>query len=310
MDISNIFTRLNQETAKFEADRGPLAKDFASQLFKAAPWYLAAFKNSFDKEEVKEKVNNEEDKNEDKKEIPLQVQQVEPQLIVPQVEKNLKLEGGELHCRHEEGLQVLTLNEDLPEKMISYSEAVDNCSLCPEQAISKRLFVVNELDKINFKSPFKVLFVGDCPKKIPEQKECFPGEGGELLKKMITAMKLSEGEYACTLAIKCFRSTEDSLVFDQMAKHCLKNFYREIGILKPQVVIPLGAVAANLLLARKERMAQIHGQSFAQKIIFNNTQHDFLVIPTFHPDFLMSSPSNKKVAWEDLQKVMKIIGNL
>lgn len=304
MDMRELFTRLNQETAQLEADRGPLAKDYASQLFKAAPWYLAAFESGLVAEE----------------DLPLEPQTEKAQVLkalevfakekTDKGDKVFKFEGGQLSYSSEEGRQLLTLGEDLPPSLASYLEAVTACELCPAHAISKRGQVVTELKDQNLSAPLKVLFVGDYPKKIAEKNECFPGEGGELLKKMITAMKLSSSEYAWTLALKCFRSTEDSVVFEVMAKHCLKNVYREIALLKPQVVIPLGAVAANLLLARKERMAQIHGQSFEQKIVFQNSQHDFLIVPTFHPDFLISSPSNKKVAWDDLQKVMKIIGKI
>lgn len=303
--MRDLFTKLNQETAQLEADRSPQSKDFATQLFKGTSWYLAAFHSGLVDVEDLPPAETPTEKFE-----MLRALETFAKEKTEKGEKVFKFEGGELSYSNTEGRQALSLNEELPSEISVYENYVAECSLCPAQAINKRNMVVSELKAQTPRLPLKVLFVGDYPKRIPERAECFPGEGGELLRKMITAMKLTTGEYAWTLSLKCFRSTEDSVVFEEMSRHCLKNVYREIALLKPQVVIPLGAVAANLLLARKERMAQIHGQSFEQTITFKNTKHQFTIVPTFHPDFLVSSPGNKKVAWEDLQKVMKMIGKM
>lgn len=303
--MRDLFTRLNQETAQLEADRNPLSKEYSTQLFKGTSWYLVAFQSGLvDVEDVPPPQTQTE------KVQVLKALEVFAKEKTEKGEKTFQFEGGQLQYKNEEGRQYLSLQEDLPSSLAIYESAIESCALCPAHALSKRAMVVSELENQAPKSPLKVLFVGDYPKRIPESKDCFPGEGGALLRKMIGAMKLTAGEFAWTLALKCYRSTEDSLVFEEMGRHCLKNIYREIALLKPQVVIPLGAVAANLLLARKERMAQIHGQSFEQTIHFKNSQHQFIIVPTFHPDFLMSSPGNKKVAWEDLQKVMKMIGKM
>lgn len=303
--MRDLFTRLNQESAQLEADRSPLSKEYSTQLFKGTSWYLVAFQSGLvDVEDVPPPQTQTE-----KVEV-LRALETFAKEKTEKGEKVFKFEGGQLQYKNEEGRQFLTLDEELPSNIVSYEKAIESCELCPAHAISKRVMVVSELERQTPRVPLKVLFVGDYPKRVPEKMDCFPGEGGELLRKMIGAMKLGVGEFAWTLALKCYRSTEDSVVFEEMGRHCLKNIYREIALLKPQVVIPLGAVAANLLLARKERMAQIHGQSFEQTITFKNTQHQFTIVPTFHPDFLISSPGNKKVAWEDLQKAMKMVGKL
>ncbi len=342
MDYRELFTRLNQEINAVESENGPYSFHYAHQLFKNCSWYMAGvYGKLFPQHESKESV---ELSSTDLLLTPLALQDlvkpsvllddkasVEEQVVLPQIssekdqvlksleqfaaEKTKKGElaysfsGGQLRYKTEQNRQLLELAEDCPE-LGQYLAALQQCRLCPELAIKDRQEVCLPTLSSFSNGPIKVLFVGDYPKGHAQREFLFSVEAQELLTKMIAAMKLAPAEYAMSLALKCFRSTEDNQIFDQMSQVCLKNIYREIIILKPQVVVTFGAIASNLLLARKERMVQIHGQVFDQTIRFHNDEHQFQIIPTFHPDFLLSSPGNKKVAWEDLQRVMKMIGKL
>lgn len=123
-------------------------------------------------------------------------------------------------------------------------------------------------------------------------------DSSELLGKMIIPMKLEEGEFLRTSLIG--RNDEE----------VLQNLLCEISVLRPKVVISLGAIATNLLYGKKEKLSKIHGQEIERVIELGGSTQNFTLFPIFHPDLLQINPSMKRTAWMDLQKVMKYLGKL
>src|SRR5207244_5765660 len=75
---------------------------------------------------------------------------------------------------------------------------------------------------------------------------------------------------------------------------------RQIAVIKPKVIVALGAVAAKTLLAINAPMAELRGHWYD----FRATK----LAVTYHPAFLLRDPRQKKEAWKDLQMVMKELG--
>ena len=149
---------------------------------------------------------------------------------------------------------------------------------------------------LNPNHQLKVLFVGDT----------YNGEDEDLLQKMIVAMKLNSSEYK---RIKLDPDLELILDPEENANQpseTYKNFTKLISSEAPGIVISLGALTTNLLLGKREKMSTIHGKYF--KIELNNFQ--LILMPLFHPDFLLINPNMKRTAWIDLQKVMGTLGKI
>ncbi len=123
-------------------------------------------------------------------------------------------------------------------------------------------------------------------------------DNSELLGKMIIPMKLEEGEFV-----------RSSLV-GKTDEEVLQNLLSEIYLLKPKVVISLGAVSTNFLYGKKEKLSKIHGNEIERVIEKGEELINFTLFPIFHPDLLEINPSMKRTAWMDLQKVMKFLGKL
>ncbi|MDD0854127.1 uracil-DNA glycosylase family protein [Halobacteriovorax sp. GB3] len=114
----------------------------------------------------------------------------------------------------------------------------------------------------------------------------------DLLGKMIGAMKIANGRFI-----------RSSIFFsDERSKEKLAY---EIQYFKPKFVMTLGASALNLALGRKERLSIVHGQNFQGQINGKSGQHNYSIVPLFHPDFLEINPSMKRTTWIDMQKVME-----
>jgi uracil-DNA glycosylase family 4 len=147
-----------------------------------------------------------------------------------------------------------------------------------------------------------VLFVGGHPKA---EGQGFDSVERDLLEKMARAMKLGNG-YAVSLSTKCYSALGDqSDARYGMERNCEENLLLEIKTLKPQFVIPLGAVATNFILEKKERLSQVHGKFFSKTVkCSDELAHEYIVVPLFHPEFLLINTNMKRTAWLDLKNVM------
>ena len=85
---------------------------------------------------------------------------------------------------------------------------------------------------------------------------------------------------------------------------------RQIAVIKPKVVVALGAVAAKNLLAINAPMAELRGRfyDFMPAGVRSAGWPGARLAVTYHPAFLLRDPRQKGEAWKDLQMVMKYLG--
>jgi len=146
----------------------------------------------------------------------------------------------------------------------------------------------------------RLLFVGEGPGADEDAQGLpFVGRAGQLLNNMITAMGLKREEvYICNV-VKC-RPPGNRTPEPEEANTCTPFLFRQIDVVRPQVIVALGATAATYLLGHRQPLAGLRGRVHA----FRGTQ----LIVTYHPAFLLRDPRQKKEAWADLQIAMKELG--
>lgn len=142
-----------------------------------------------------------------------------------------------------------------------------------------------------------LVFVGEAPGAEEDQLgEPFIGRSGKLLWKMAEAMGFSkESAYICNV-IKC-RPPENRNPTAKEVAACEPFLKAQLDIIKPKVIVALGSYACQILLKNKTPMAQLRGNW--------GEYNGIKLMPTFHPAYLLRSPSKKKETWADLQAVMK-----
>jgi uracil-DNA glycosylase family 4 len=115
---------------------------------------------------------------------------------------------------------------------------------------------------------------------------------------MISAMKLPKNKYLLSSLYIDGGEGEDS---DQ--KH---RVFEEIALFKPKVIITLGGRVSMNMLETTKRLQSIHGQFFDLNLSLNSGEKlKTKIIPMFSPSFINEAPNTKRIAWEDMQKVMK-----
>jgi len=144
-----------------------------------------------------------------------------------------------------------------------------------------------------------LMFIGESPRAEEDQQgRHFVGDAGELLAKMITAMQFSKEEVYIANIIKC-HPPKNRNPLPEEASVCMHYLKRQIELVKPKVIVTLGAVPFKYLL-NKTGLMRLRGQW--------DTYNNIKVMPTFHPAYLVREPKAKAATWNDLQQVMKVFG--
>lgn len=146
----------------------------------------------------------------------------------------------------------------------------------------------------------ELVFVGEAPGENEDaQGEPFVGRAGDLLNRMIAAMGYRREQVYIANVIKCRPPGNRNPEPDEIAA-CRPFLERQLAGIQPKAIVALGAFASQLLTGSTERISQLRGRFHQWR--------GFKVMPTFHPSYLLQSPSKKKESWADLQVVMKLLG--
>lgn len=146
----------------------------------------------------------------------------------------------------------------------------------------------------------RILFVGEGPgADEDEQGLPFVGRAGQLLNNMIVAMGLKREEVYIANVVKC-RPPKNRVPEPEEANTCMPFLFRQIDIIRPEIIVALGATAATYLLGGKHALRELRGK-------VHNALGTKLIV-TYHPAYLLRDPNQKKEAWADLQIAMRELG--
>jgi len=147
----------------------------------------------------------------------------------------------------------------------------------------------------------RLVFVGEAPGRDEDrQGEPFVGRAGQLLTEIITkGMKLRREDVYIANVIKCRPPENRNPEPDEVAS-CEPFLLRQLELIGPEVIVALGKFAVQTLLRTKSPISQLRGRWY--------DYHGIKLMPTFHPAYLLRNPGDKRLVWEDIQKVMRALG--
>ncbi len=148
----------------------------------------------------------------------------------------------------------------------------------------------------------RMMLIGEAP---GEQENLsgrpFVGDAGMLLNKMLAAINIKREDIYIANIVKCRPpANRNPLAEERLA--CLPYLVEQIQVIKPQILLLMGLVAAQTLLDNTNTLGWHRGQ-----------KHSFMDIPayvTYHPAALLRNPNWKQGAWEDLQAFQKVYESL
>jgi DNA polymerase len=177
------------------------------------------------------------------------------------------------------------------------------CVKCPHLASSRKtvVFGVGNIDA-------QLMFVGEAPgADEDEQGEPFVGKAGQMLTKIIQATGLQRADVYIGNILKCRPDTPGQSAgnrkptADEMAT-CIPYLHEQIDLIRPKVIVALGATAVDGLLGKTIGITKLRGTW--------KTYRDTPLMPTYHPAYLLrnQSLSEKRKVWEDMLAVMEKLG--
>jgi DNA polymerase len=158
----------------------------------------------------------------------------------------------------------------------------------------------------------ELMFIGEGPGADEDAQGLpFVGRAGQLLNNMIAAMGLKRERVYIANIVKCRPPGNRPPERDE-CDTCSPFLMRQIRVVRPKVIVALGATAAKNLLAVNDSMASLRGHfyDFSPPRMLGEADEPFdcKLAVTYHPAFLLRDPRQKSEAWKDLQMVMKYLG--
>jgi uracil-DNA glycosylase family 4 len=149
----------------------------------------------------------------------------------------------------------------------------------------------------------RVMFVGEAPGR-EEDIEGLPfvGRSGQLLNRMIAAIGLDRSKAYIANVIP-WRPPGNRTPTPQETQICLPFIQRQIELVNPDVLVTLGNPSTQTLLSTREGIMKTRGRWFD----YDTGTRKIKAIATFHPAYLLRSPSYKRLAWQDLRAVAKAL---
>jgi DNA polymerase len=147
----------------------------------------------------------------------------------------------------------------------------------------------------------ELCFVGEGPGADEDAQGLpFVGKAGQLLDKMIAAMGYGRDDvYICNI-VKC-RPPENRKPEPNEMAACNPFLVAQLGLVKPKVIVALGATAVQGLTGASGGITRMRGTWKLYKGAIP-------IMPTFHPAYLLRQPDAKREVWNDLKEVMRFLG--
>ncbi|MEJ2650473.1 MAG: uracil-DNA glycosylase [Gammaproteobacteria bacterium] len=147
------------------------------------------------------------------------------------------------------------------------------------------------------------LIIGEAPgAEEDRQGEPFVGRAGKLLNNMLLAIGLKREEVYIANIVKC-RPPNNREPTPEEAQTCAPYLARQISLIKPNIILAVGRVAAQNLLKTDRPVGSLRGKRFYYE------QTDIPVVVTYHPAYLLRSPQEKRKAWQDLLAAKQIFSS-
>jgi uracil-DNA glycosylase family 4 len=138
------------------------------------------------------------------------------------------------------------------------------------------------------------MIIGEAPGAEEDRRgEPFVGRAGKLLDEMLRAVSLARDSVFITNILKCRPPNNRDPANDEAAS-CRSYLDRQIELISPKIILAVGRIAAQHLLETDAPLGRLRGQKY------DLGDRQIPVIVTYHPAYLLRSPTQKRKAWQDL----------
>jgi uracil-DNA glycosylase family 4 len=177
------------------------------------------------------------------------------------------------------------------ESLDDFYDRIRNCTKC-HLSQTRTNFVFGSGN-----SKAELMLIGEAPGREEDlQGKPFVGAAGQLLDKMLAAIKFSREDVFIANILKC-RPPENRDPRPEEIETCKVHLLKQIRLIHPKIILALGRISAQTLLETRSSLGQLRGRF-----------HDFRgikLLVTYHPAALLRYQQYKRPAWEDLKLLRK-----
>jgi uracil-DNA glycosylase family 4 len=200
------------------------------------------------------------------------------------------------------GIVSLPISENIPEKATP-SETLTLADVRKELGDCKRCKLHRGRKTIVFgegNEKATLMLIGEGPGYDEDvQGRPFVGKAGQLLTKILQSINLPREEVYIANIIKC-RPPQNRNPEPDEIQSCHPFLMKQIEAIQPKIICALGTFSAQTLLKTETKITALRGKLFDLEVI--------KVIPTYHPAFLLRNPDKKREVWEDMKKIVELLG--
>lgn len=174
-----------------------------------------------------------------------------------------------------------------------------DCTKCPLGKLGRTNVVFGDGDP-----DAKLMFIGEAPGQDEDrQGKPFVGRSGKLLTKILELAEIKRPEVFISNVVKC-RPPNNRKPMEKEASICTNLLlFNQIKIIQPQIICTLGASALQGLLNNYEiKISQVRGKPIIAEILPN-----VIIMPTFHPAYILRNPKEMQVMFDDIQKAKTLL---
>ncbi|NIO05834.1 MAG: uracil-DNA glycosylase [Proteobacteria bacterium] len=189
------------------------------------------------------------------------------------------------------GLEAFPRSTLSPQTLTVVREELGDCHRCRLSGTRKNI-VFGEGNQ-----NARLVFVGEGPGHEEDlQGRPFVGKAGQLLDRIIVAIRMKRDEVYITNVVKC-RPPNNRVPWPDEIACCYPFLEKQLRVIRPKIICALGSAAAQTLLHTEAGITSVRGT-------FHSWQ-GIPVMPTFHPAYLLRNPEKKKQAWGDMKAIQK-----
>ena len=149
------------------------------------------------------------------------------------------------------------------------------------------------------------MVIGEAPGAEEDRRgEPFVGRAGQLLDAMLRAIGLSRAQNVYIANVLKSRPPNNRDPRPEEVAACLPYLRRQIELIRPRVLLAVGRIAAQNLLATEESLSRLRGR------VHRFGELNTPLVVTYHPAYLLRSPADKRKAWEDLKFARNVFRQL
>lgn len=191
------------------------------------------------------------------------------------------------------GIDSYVINKENDLTLPLLQKTVKNCRKCT-LAVTRKNVVFGEGN-----SKANLVFIGEAPGEEEDiQGRPFVGKAGKLLDQLIERIGLRrEHVYICNV-LKC-RPPNNRDPEEKEIASCKNYLFSQLELIKPKIICTLGRHAYNTLFDINERITKVRG--------ILKDYRGMMLLPTYHPSFLLRNQDKIKEAWEDMERLKQLL---